>query len=61
MSIEMNTVSQDGADVIEAGHWAPPSAPLDMPAQVLERVAARTSMASVVSRFWHALMPRLRA
>ncbi|MCA2012745.1 hypothetical protein LCM17_14710 [Cereibacter sphaeroides] len=56
----MTPIDTASAEIIETAHWAPPVAPLDMPAQVLERRAAPVA-ARGLSRLWLSLAPRLRA
>lgn len=60
MSMDMTPIDTASAEIIETAHWAPPVAPLDMPAQVLERRAAPMA-ARGLSRLWLSLAPRLRA
>lgn len=60
MSIETNMRSAVDVDVVEAGHWAPPESPLDMPAQVLERRAAAPMAGRGLSRLIQAFLPRQR-
>ncbi|WP_193079189.1 hypothetical protein [Pseudooceanicola spongiae] len=51
MKAEMNMEAAAlNATAIEATHWEPPMAPLDMPRQVLER-EARASSIGWLSRF----------
>lgn len=46
-----------GTDPAEAALWSPPEAPMDMPAQVLERAPLRLDLGRLFTLF----APRLRA
>ncbi len=53
MEAAASTVTETAtATAVEAAHWEPPMAPVDMPRQVLERTARAES---------HGLLPRLAA
>ena len=63
MSIELSirhAADSAASEIVESAHWAPPQAPLDMPAQVLER-SHGSLRAGLVARLLLALAPRLRA
>ncbi|MBN8292923.1 hypothetical protein JI664_13200 [Rhodobacter sp. NTK016B] len=64
MKPELELPSQSDLDIVEAAHWMPPHAPMEMPEQQLERPRARAAARSRARargwRFWPSLSFRQR-